>query len=452
MNGFKGKNKGQGSAWRYLAVGYLCIILFGSVLLILPFATAEGESTSYLNALFTSASATCVTGLVPYDTATHWSLFGQIVILCLIQLGGVGFMTFVSVLFLMIRRGVGVSERRAMMQTYGGREKIGLKKLIRHILLGTAIAEITGAALLCIRFVPDFGGARGVWYAVWHSVSAFCNAGFDLMGEVSAPFASLTAYARDPLVSLVVSLLIVFGGIGFCVWGDVFECKFRVKKFQLFTKVVLSMTGILLVLSTGLYLLFERANPAYADYTFGEKLLCAFFNAATARTAGFSTTDPALLSESGYLLTVILMFIGASSGSTAGGIKVTTFAVIVMGMFAAFRGRRDINIGKRRIDPSLVGQALAIFAAYLMLALLATLTICTVDGVSFKAVLFETVSALGTVGLSLSLTPLLSAASRVILIMLMYLGRVGVLTFALALRRRHKTSAVRYPVDLLFIG
>lgn len=446
------KAKPKLGVWRTLALGYLIMIVLGSVLLILPCSTAKGQSTTYLNALFTATSATCVTGLVPYDTAAHWSLFGQLVILFMIQLGGLGFMTFVSVLFLMIRGGSGVFERKAMMQTYGGYEFGGVRKLVRHILLGTFIAESAGALLLLIRFIPDFGVWRGIYYSVWHSVSAFCNAGFDLMGSAYAPFVSLSAYARDPLVSLVVSFLIIIGGLGFCVWGDVFECKFNLKKCQLFTKVVLLVTGVLLVCSTGLYLLFERNNELYEGYTFGEKLLCAFFNSATARTAGFFTTDPGKLSDSGYLLTVILMFIGGSSGSTAGGIKVSTFAVIVMGMLTAFRGKRDINIGKKRLDPSLVGQALAIFTAYFMLIMAGTLVICALEPGDFKEVLFETVSAIGTVGLSISLTPALTAASRIILILLMYTGRVGILTLALALRRRRTEAEVRRPVDTLFIG
>ncbi len=444
------KPKKRLGVWRSLTLGYLAIILLGSALLSLPCATAEGQETSYLNALFTATSATCVTGLVPYDTAVHWSAFGQVVILLMIQIGGVGFMTFVSVLLFAVR-GMGVSERKAMTQTYGGRIA-GVRKLLRRIIAGTLLAEGVGAALLSIRFVSDFGAGRGIWIAVFSSVSAFCNAGFDLMGTASAPFVSFGAYATDPLVSLVLSFLIIFGGLGFVVWSDVIDCRFNVKKFQLFTKVVLLVSGILLVLSTGLYLLFEWDNPSYTGYHFGQKLLCSFFNASTARTAGFFTTDPATLSDSGYLLTVILMFIGGSSGSTAGGIKVSTFAVIVMGMVSAFRGSRDINIGKRRLERGLVSQALAIFAAYLMMVLVGTLVICAVEPASFQKVLFETVSALGTVGLSLSLTPSLTILSRIILILLMYLGRVGVLTFALSLRKKAETAGVRKPVATLYIG
>lgn len=450
MKPFK-RRKFKLSIWQYLALGYLMIIILGSILLILPFATREGLSTSYLNALFTATSATCVTGLVPYDTATHWSLFGQIVILLLIQLGGLGFTTFVSVLFLMIRRGLGVYERKVMMQSYGANAYKGVGKLIKRIVVGSFTIEIVGALLLMIRFIPDFGALKGIYFSVFHSVSAFCNAGFDLMGKAYGEYSSLTHYAGDPLVTLVISLLIIIGGLGFCVWGDVIDCKFKVKKFHLYTKIVLLMSALLLTISTVLYMILEW-NVSCTGLPFGEKLLRAIFNAATARTAGFSTTDPTTLSESGYLLTIVLMFIGGSSGSTAGGIKVSTFAVIVMGMMAAFRGRRDINIGKRRLQPELVTQALAIFAAYLFMILFGTFVICAVEKAGFMAVLFETVSALGTVGVSLSLTPTLGAVSKIILILLMYAGRVGILTLALALGRKRGTEELRKPIETLFIG
>lgn len=439
------------TVWRYLALGYFIIIMLGSILLILPFATADGQKTGYLNALFTATSATCVTGLVPYDTGLHWSTFGQIVILLLIQLGGLGFTTFVSILFLFARGELGVQERRVVMQSYGGQSyRVGT--LIKRIMIGSLLIEFTGACLLCISFVPKFGGI-GVYYAVFHSVSAFCNAGFDLMGAQYGEFVSLTNFATDPVVSLVIPVLIILGGLGFCVWGDVIDCKFNFKKFRLFTQIVLIMSGVLLVGGTGLFLLFERNNPSYAGYNFGQKLLCAFFNATTARTAGFASTPLDTLSDSGYLLMLVLMFIGGSSGSTAGGIKVSTFAVIVMGMIAAFRGRKDVNIGRKRLEPELVAQALAIFAAYLMLILTATTVICAVEPEGqLREILFETVSAIGTVGLSISITPTLTIASRIILIVLMYTGRVGILTLALALGKKRSSNAVRKPAESLFIG
>ena len=444
------KKKFKLSVWQFLALGYLAVILLGSVLLILPFATEEGQSTSYLNALFVSTSATCVTGLTPYDSGTHWSLFGQIVILLLIQTGGLGFMSFVSTVFLLFRRKIGLYERKVFLAAAGGRKLSGVSELIKRIFIGTAIFELSGACLLSIRFIGDFGAAKGIYYAVWHSVSAFCNAGFDLVGVGGI---SLSAYAADPLVSLTLCALIIIGGLGFCVWGDVTDCKCNPAKFQLNTKIVLFVSLVLLTASTALYMVFEWNNPFYGDYNFGQKLLCSFFQATTPRTAGFFTTPPETLSDSGYLLTLILMFIGGSSGSTAGGIKVGTIAVIVMGMIGVFRGRKDINIGKKRIEYSLLSQALAIFAACLMLTMVATLIMCAADpNAPVKEALFECVSAMSTSGLSLGLTPSLNAASRCILIILMYCGRVGILTLALALGERRTTSAVRKPVDTLLIG
>lgn len=443
------KTRPKMSVWRYLSLGYLVVILIGSVLLVLPFAARDGH-THYYDALFTSVSATCVTGLVPFDTATHWTLFGQIVILCLIQLGGLGFTTFVTILFMMVKRGnLGLYEKRAVLQSLGSKRLKGVGVLIRRIVVGTILMEVAGAALLSIRFIKDFGALRGIFYAIFHAVSAFCNAGFDLLGRAYGEFSSLSHYAHDPLVVLVICTLIIVGGLGFCIWGDVLDCKFRLKKCQFYTKFILSVNSALLLISTALFLLFERSGQS-----FGNQLLEAMFNATTARTAGFSTVPPEQLSQSGYLLTVVLMFIGGCSGSTAGGVKVSTFAVIVMGMWANLRGNRDISLGKRRLDHALVGQALAIFVSYLSLVLLSTLVILAIEPASFAAVLYETVSAIGTVGLTYaSLTPTLGIASKIILILLMYMGRVGILTLAFALRVKRSELEVRKPlVDTLYIG
>lgn len=440
------------SVWQVLALGYLAAILIGSALLSLPFATKQGESTSYLNALFTSTSATCVTGLAPYDTGTHWSLFGQIVILLLIQLGGLGFMTFVSVIFQIFGRGMSLHSRRALMTSAGSRKLSGVQPLVKRVFIGTFVSEVLGACLLSIRFIPDFGAANGIYFAVFHSVSAFCNAGFDLMGKVGG--ASLTAYALDPLVILTVSALIIVGGLGFCVWGDVIDCRGNPKKFQLNTRIVLIMSAVLIVVACTLFMVFEWNNPVYEGYDFGNKLLVSFFNAVSPRTAGFYSTNPAALTDSGYLLTIVLMFIGGASGSTAGGIKVGTFAVIVMGMLAAFRGKTDIELGKKRIESSLLSQALAILTACLMITLTATLIICAVepDAVGFQSALFECVSAIGTVGLSMNLTATLGVASRIIIMLLMYAGRVGILTLALALGEKRTSAGIRKPIDTLLIG
>lgn len=447
----------QLSASQILALGFLLSILVGTLLLLLPIATKEGETT-FLNALFTSTSATCVTGLVTYDTNTHWSLFGQIVIICLIQLGGLGFMTFVTVLFNILGRNMGLAKSKLLMLSAGESNRNEIKRVFKRILLGTLLFESVGAILLSIRFIPYMGVGKGIYYSVWHSVSAFCNAGFDLMGGVfgSETFVSFTNFTVDPLVCLTVAGLILIGGLGFCVWDNVLECKFKIRKFNLHTKIVLTVTGVLLVVPTFLFFIFERANPDYTQFNFGEKLLVSFFNSVTPRTAGFNTIDFSHLTDSSYLLMLMLMFIGGSSASTAGGIKITTTFVIIMGILSVFRGNRDIELGKRRIHNSLLRQALAVFVSCLFIILTATLLICAIERdnsvATFQAVLFETFSAMGTVGLSLNLTPTLSIASKIILIMLMYAGRVGILTLGLAFGEKKDTSEIKKPIGNVLIG
>lgn len=449
----KDKKRLKLSVWQILALAYLAGTVIGSVLPILPFATKSGQSTSYLDALFTAASAVCITGLTPYDIATHWTLFGQLVILILIQASGLGFMTLVSAAFLIFKRGLGMGSKNAFILDSRGKSN-GIGTLLKRIVIGTAICETIGALVLMIRFIPEFGAANGIYFSIWHSISAFCNAGFDLMGTPqNGGFVSLTAYIADPLVSLTIAALIILGGLGFCVWGDMLDCKLNFKKYQLNTKVVLVVNCVLIITGTFLFLLFEWNNPSYEGFNFGQKLLASFFNSVTPRTAGFASTDYTTVSDSGYLLTVLLMFIGGGSGSTAGGIRVGTFAVIIMGMLAVFRGRRDINIGKRRIDYSLLSQALAILAACFMILIACTLIICAIEPEGlFKEILFECVSALSNTGLSMSLTPTLGIASKILIILLMYAGRVGILTLALALGETKTAAEIRKPVDSLLIG
>ncbi len=453
----KVKRKFKLSTWQFLALGYLGVITLGALLLMLPFATAEGESTTLLGAFFTSTSATCVTGLVTYDTGTHWALFGQIVIICLIQLGGLGFMTVVSTIFRLIGRSMGLYSSKAMLVSSGAANRNDVRRLFYHILIGTGIFEGLGTILLAIRFVPQFGMGRGIYFAVWHSVSAFCNAGFDLMGGVfdGEKFVSFTHYATDPLVTLTISGLIIIGGLGFCVWEDIVTKRFRYKKFTLHTKLVLAVTVGLLLISTLLFLVFER-DGINAEYSPGNKLLISFFNAVTPRTAGMNTVDLNALSDSGYMLTMILMFIGGSSASTAGGIKITTVFVILAGIFAVFRGKQDIELGNKRLSHTLVHQALAVFVSCLVFVLVAAITICAIESHNFditaREVLFETFSAMGTVGLTLGITPALLPASKIILMILMYAGRVGILTIALAFGEKRDTRNTKRPLDSILIG
>lgn len=444
------------SVWQFLAIAYLLGTLLGSALLSLPFATKSGEEpTSYVNALFTSASAVSMTGLAPYDTATHWTLFGQLVILFLMQMSGLGFMTLVSAMFLIFKRGLGFGSKNAFVLDSRGKYN-GVGTLLKRIVIGTFIFETIGALILMIRFIPDFGVANGIYFSVWHSVSAFCNAGFDMLGTAqNGGFVSLTPYVADPLVTLTLSALIIIGSLGFAVWGDIIDCKCRFKKFQLNTKVVLIVNLILIAAGTGLFLLFERNNEFYEslNLNFGQRLLASFFNAVTPRSAGFFSTKLTSLSESGYVLTVILMFIGGGSGSTAGGLRVGTFAVITMGMIANFRKSKDICIGKKRIEHSLLSEALAILATLIAAVIVSTVTICTIEPqAAFKDILFECVSALSNSGLGVVNYSKTTVATRLIITLLMYAGRVGVLNLALAFGENRKAAAVRRPVDTLLIG
>lgn len=438
------------SVWQLLALLYLGGTVIGSILLILPFATKDGQETSYINALFTAASAVSMTGLAPYDTATHWTLFGQLVILLLIQMSGLGFMTLVSAAFLIFKHTMSLGTRNVFMLDSRGNLN-GVRVLLLRIVIGTCICETVGALLLMIRFIPDFGAGNGIYFSIWHSISAFCNAGFDILGTPASKFVSLTGYVTDPLVSLTICMLIICGGLGFAVWSDIIDCKLNFKKFQLNTKVVLVVNAVLIIAGTLLYMLFERNT--YEDFNFGELLLASLFNAITPRSAGFATTDCTALSDSGYLLTIVLMFIGGGSGSTAGGMRVGTFAVIMMGMLASFRGKRDINIGKRRIEYSLLSQSLAILTAMLIVLIISIAAICAIQPESgIKEITFECVSALSSSGLSMDFTPKLKAASSIIIIILMYAGRVGILTLALALGQTKTTAEIRRPVDNLLIG
>ncbi len=469
-------------------MSYFAVILVGALLLCLPIATRAGEErTTFMKALFTTASATCVTGNLAYDTNTHWTIFGQTVILLLIQLGGLGVMTFVSMLFKVMGKKLSLSGSKLMMLDSGENNKSELRRLFRRILLGTLLFEGLGAILLSIRFVQDFGWGKGIYYGVWHSVSAFCNAGFDLFGGLfqngqrilnagsfSVPltgdkFVSMTPYATDPLVSLTVCALIIIGGLGFCVWGDVIDKRGNVKKFSLHTKVVLAMSAGLLLVGTVLFMIFEMNNPEYLakGYTFGERLLVSFFSSTTPRTAGFNSSNMLQFSSSSILLTFILMFVGGAPASTAGGIKVTTAFVIIMGIVSVFRGNRDIEVGKRRVHNSLLRQALAVLVSCLAMITVANLVMLAIEEPRmatvhipangegyplFQACLMDTFSAMGTVGLSLNLSPNLHPASMVIMCLLMYTGRVGVMAIGLAFAEKKSTTAVKKPAGDILIG
>ena len=435
---------------KIIVFGYFFIIAFGGFLLSLPIASKSGTWTSYLDSVFTATSATCVTGLIVVDTFSHWTVFGQIVIIVLIQIGGLGFMTIISLFAMFLKRNIGLHERKLLMQSAGSMKIGGIVRLIRRILFGTAIIEGTGAILLATRFCPQMGFGEGIYNAVFHSVSAFCNAGFDIMGKYGQ-FSSLTTYQDDAVVNLTISGLIVIGGIGFVVWNDVITCKLQFKKYQLHSKIVLVTTFFLITVGAVLFFFFEYHHSFEALNTY-EKVLASVFQSISPRTAGFNTVDMASLSESGHLLTMILMFIGGSPGSTAGGIKTTTFVILLMGSVASARHFTHINIFKRRMDESIVKEASALASLYIILIMISTLAICVIQPFEMKDAMFEVISAIGTVGLTAGITTSLGTASKIIIMLLMFTGRVGGLTLALVLAEKKVNVIINRPIEKVLIG
>ena len=435
-----------------IALGFLGLILFVAALLTLPVCSASGEKTGMLTALFTAASAVCVTGLVVVDTASHWSLFGKLVLLGAIQIGGLGVMTVLTLAALLLHRRIGLRQRTLLRESVSSLNTGGVVRLVRRALIGTALFELCGAALFAVRFVPLFGLSQGLFAAVFHAVSAFCNAGFDLMGLYSGPFSSLEAFAGDPLVCVTAMALVLLGGLGFFVWDDLVESRFRYRALRLHSRVALLCTLALVVAPTLLFFLFE-AGASMAGMSPGERLLASAFSAVTPRTAGFDTVPTAALSPAGSLLTLMLMFIGGNPGSTAGGAKTTTVLVMLTLAASTLRREGDANLLGRRIGSALVRRASAIVVIYLSLALGATLALCAFQPeLALQDVLIEVFSAVNTVGMSTGITRQLTAASRAVIILLMYAGRLGSLTFAILLARSPAPPPVRRPEGQLLIG
>ena len=435
-----------------IVLSFLSIILIGSLLLTLPLSSRSGEWTPFLDAMFTATSATCVTGLVVYDTYTHWSAFGQAIILVLIQIGGLGIMTCIAMLSLILKRRISLSERRLLMQSAGSLQHNGIVILIKQIITGTAIVELCGALLLAIVFCPRMGFTVGLWNAVFHSVSAFCNAGFDLMGRYSA-FSSLSGDGlyNNPIVMITLMLLIVICGIGFLVWNDVIKKRTSFKKYEVHSKIVLTTSALLIGIGFVLFFIFEYKH-SLAGMSLGQKLLNALFEAITPRTAGFASVDLNSMSDSGTLLTMILMFIGGSPGSTAGGIKTTTFVVLLLCALNSARRYGSITVFKRKLDQNTVAQASSIATVYAAGVFIAAMIICALEPYSFTQIVFEIVSAVATVGLSTGITPNLCAASQILLMVLMFAGRIGGLTFVLVLAERRINVPISRPTVKILIG
>ena len=443
------KRKGV-SQTQYIALGFLMMVLFGAFLLMLPISSASGEWTDFLSALFTSTSASCVTGLVVFDTYTHWSLFGQLVLITLIQIGGLGFITFGVVFSVLFRRKIGLRDRGRMQESIGALQLSGIVVLAKKIAIGTAIVEGTGAILLAIRFIPKMGFIRGLYYGIFHSISAFCNAGFDLMGRFEA-YSSFVAYQDDLLVNITLVLLILIGGLGFVVWDDMTIHGFNFKKYNLHTKLVLTGALTFTVLGTIFFYIFENHGVLEGLSPVG-KFCSSLFGAVTPRTAGFNTTPTEEMSAAGQILTLILMLVGGNSGSTAGGVKVTTVMVLFLFVLASLRQSSSVEVFGRRLSTDTVKKAAVVFTINLTLGVAAAMALCAIQGFSLGDSLFETFSAVNTVGMTTGITRELNSVSRVIIILMMYIGRIGSLTFALSFMRKKDTDIVKLPVEEISVG
>ena len=434
------------SSFQIIILGFAGVIVLGALLLMLPISTQNGAVTPFSKTLFTATSAVCVTGLVVFDTASYWSGFGQLIILIMIQIGGLGVISVASFLSMLAGRKISLMQRQTMQNALSAPQKGGIVKLTRFIFLVSFAIEGIGALLLMPVFMTKYG-IRGIWMAVFHSVSAFCNAGFDLMGNQTGQYSSLTSFAGSGYVTLVICLLIMIGGIGFLTWKDIAVKKTRFKEYSMQTKVILVTTAILIVIPAVFFFFSDFANEPLKD-----RICMSVFQAVTPRTAGFNTADLNKMSDAGRSVMMLLMLIGGSPGSTAGGMKTTTIAVLFANAIAVFRKRQNANCYGRRIDDSTVKNASAILFMYVFFSMLSAIIISITDGISMQMGMFETFSAIGTVGLTLGITPTLSAVSRFVLILLMFFGRVGGLTIIYAAFSQKDASTLKYPMENITVG
>lgn len=431
---------------RFLVAGFGTLIILGAVLLNLPIATNNGESIGFLNALFTSASAVCVTGLTIVNTAEYWSLFGHIIILILIQIGGLGFMTSATIMIFLVGKKVSLKERLIIREQLNQDALSGLVRLTKYVILLTFTIEGIGALLLSTSFTTRYGIKKGMWYSIFHSISAFCNAGFDIIGD------SMMSFVGDFVVNMTICLLIIIGGLGFSVLIDIVNKK-KLKRLSLHSKLVLSITFILIGIGMIIIFIVERNNPnTLKELSTGEKILASFFQAVIPRTAGFNSIDISMIYDTTAFIIIILMFIGGSPGSTAGGIKTTTFSAILLTTIAVIKGNKDVVAFNRRINQDIINRSLAIVSIGLILILTVSIVLTITEESSFLDVLFETTSAFGTVGLTRGITPSLSSVGKIMITLTMYAGRVGPLTMAFAFAQRQKQSLYRYSEENITVG
>ncbi len=439
------------SSSQIIMLGFMGVIALGTMLLMLPFARAGAGRAPFLDALFTATSATCVTGLITQDTATYWSVFGQTVILGLIQIGGLGVVTVAVFITRLSGRKIGLMQRSTMQEAIAAPQMGGIIRMTGFILKMVVVIEGIGALALLPVMVTEFGIGRGIWYAVFHSISSFCNAGFDLMG-IKEPYSSLTSYTGSAAVNVIVMLLIVVGGIGFLTWDDVKRNRLHLRRYRMQSKVVLAVTCLLIVLPAVYFYFQEFAMPGWADMTTGEKIFASFFQSITTRTAGYNTVDLTKLTQSGQMIMVLLMLIGGSPGSTAGGMKVTTFAVLFATAIAVFRRRPNAHIFGRRIPNDTAHYAATVLILYLSLFLAGGIFIGCAENMPIMPALFEAASAIATVGVTLGITPDLCVASKIVLIILMFLGRVGGMTIVYAALSAKHPYVSEFPQEKIMVG
>lgn len=433
------------TSFQIIIFGFSGVILLGTLLLMLPVSSRDGVMTSFPDALFTATSAVCVTGLVLHDTATYWSFFGQLIILLLIQTGGMGVVTVAASIAMVSGRKISLMQRSTMQEAIAAPKVGGIVRLTGFIVKVTLLLELLGAAVLSLVFCRDHG-IKGIWLGLFHAVSAFCNAGFDLMGT-NGKFSSLTGYAADPVLNVTIMILIVAGGIGFLTWDDIRTNRRHLHRYRMQSKVILCTTAVLLIVPAVYFYFYE-----FAALEPGERILSAMFQAVTPRTAGFNTVDLNDMSEAGQAVIIVLMLIGGSPGSTAGGMKTTTIAVLSATAVSTFFRKEDTDFFGRRIDDGVVKNAATILLMYLALFFSGGLVISVAEGLPMRDCLFETASAVGTVGLSLGITPQLGTVSRLILILLMFFGRVGGLTLIFAALSGTKKQAAKFPQEKITVG
>nr|WP_279233334.1 TrkH family potassium uptake protein [Acetobacterium tundrae] len=445
---------GHRSPTEILICGFALLILCGTCLLMLPISSRSGEGTAFINALFTATSSVCVTGLVVVDTGTYWSVFGQTVMCVLVEIGGLGFMSFATMFFVLAGKRITIKDRILIQSSVNMDSLSGIVKFVKYIFFSSIIIQTVGALLLALVFVPDFGLATGIGYSVFHSVTSFCNAGFDLMGN----FKSFTGYADNYLLNIVICSLIVLGGLGFAVTSDLIYVR-KFKKMSMHSKVVLISTGFLLVFGFIFFIIFEFNNPkTMGNLSLHGKFLASFFQSVTPRTAGSNTIDIAGLTEPSIFLTILLMFIGASPGSTGGGVKTTTVAVLLMTVGSVLKGKKDVVVFKRTILGPVIRRSLSVLViAVGLVFFMIFVLLCTEPGAPFDAVVFEVMSAFGTVGLTMGLTPNLSGAGKIAISLTMFIGRLGPLTIAYAISRSEKHSRenvgnIKLPEGNIMIG